>query len=64
MPGEVRDVAGVAIVNKVSALALLSNAVLVWNTVRIAGIVRALKTASGEPRRRTSPGCRRSRTPT
>ena len=35
--------------NKVSALALLSNAVLVWNTVRIADIVRALKTASGEP---------------
>jgi len=29
--------------NKVSALSLLSNAVLVWNTVRIAEIVRDLE---------------------
>lgn len=33
--------------NKVSALAVLSNAVLVWNTVRMTEILRALKTASG-----------------
>jgi hypothetical protein len=31
------------IMNKARALALLSNAVLVWNTVRIAGIVAALE---------------------
>jgi TnpA family transposase len=37
------------IMNKVSALALLANAVLVWNTVRIAEIVRGLQGASGKP---------------
>ena len=37
------------IMNKVSALALLSNAVLVWNTVRIAEIVAALDATSGQP---------------
>jgi len=35
--------------NKVSALSVLSNAVLVWNTVRMTDIVRALKTATGAP---------------
>jgi TnpA family transposase len=35
--------------NKVSALSVLSNAVLVWNTVRMTDIVRALKTANGAP---------------
>lgn len=35
--------------NKVSALAVLSNAVLVWNTVRMTEIVRALQTTSGTP---------------
>jgi hypothetical protein len=33
--------------NKVSALAVLSNAVLVWNTVRMTEIVRALKISTG-----------------
>jgi TnpA family transposase len=37
------------IMNKVSALALLSNAVLVWNTVRIAAIVKELEASSGQP---------------
>lgn len=37
------------IMNKVSALAVLSNAVLVWNTVRMAEILRALETTSGAP---------------
>jgi len=37
------------IMNKVSALSVLSNAVLVWNTVRMTDIVRALKTANGAP---------------
>jgi len=32
--------------NKVSALSVLSNAVLVWNTVRIAAIVKELETSS------------------
>ena len=32
--------------NKVSALAVLSNAVLVWNTVRMTEILRALETTS------------------
>jgi hypothetical protein len=35
--------------NKVSALSVLSNAVLVWNTVRMTDIVQALKTATGAP---------------
>jgi hypothetical protein len=35
--------------NKVSALSVLSNAVLVWNTVRIAAIVKELETSSGQP---------------
>jgi TnpA family transposase len=37
------------IMNKVSALAVLSNAVLVWNTVRTTEILRALETTSGAP---------------
>ncbi len=37
------------IMNKVSALAVLSNAVLVWNTVRMTEILRALQTTSGAP---------------
>ena len=40
------------IMNKVSALALISNAVLVWNTVRFAEIVAALERATGQPVRR------------
>jgi hypothetical protein len=40
------------IMNKVSALALISNAVLVWNTVRFAEIVAALERSSGQPVRR------------
>ena len=36
------------IMNKVSALALLSNAVLVWNTVRLAEIVASIE-ATGQP---------------
>lgn len=35
--------------NKVSALAVLSNTVLVWNTVRMTEILRALQTTSGAP---------------
>jgi hypothetical protein len=35
------------IMNKVSALSVLSNAVLVWNTVRIGEIVRALEGTTG-----------------
>ena len=35
------------LMNKVSALSVLSNAVLVWNTTRIAEIVAALEKASG-----------------
>ncbi len=37
------------IMNKVSALALLANAVLVWNTVRIDEIVRGLEGTTGKP---------------
>jgi len=37
------------IMNKVSALSVLSNAVLVWNTVRMTEILRALETTSGAP---------------
>ncbi len=37
------------IMNKVSALSLLSNAVLTWNTVRIAEIVTALESKTGKP---------------
>jgi hypothetical protein len=37
------------VMNKVSTLSVLSNAVLVWNTIRIAEIVEALETASGCP---------------
>jgi TnpA family transposase len=37
------------IMNKVSALAVLSNAVLVWNTVRTTEILRALETTTGAP---------------
>ena len=37
------------IMNKVSALALLANAVLVWNTVRITEIVRGLEGTTGKP---------------
>ncbi len=37
------------IMNKVSALALLANAVLVWNTVRIAEILRGLEGSTGKP---------------
>jgi TnpA family transposase len=40
------------IMNKASALALLSNAVLVWNTVRIAEIVAALEGGGGQSVRR------------
>ena len=36
------------IMNKVSALSVLSNAVLVWNTVRIADIVKRLEVSSGQ----------------
>ena len=36
------------IMNKVSALALLSNAVLLWNTVRIAEVVASLESACGQ----------------
>ena len=41
------------IMNKVSALSLLSNAVLVWNTVRIGEIVRGLE-ARGDAVARTA----------
>lgn len=41
------------IMNKVSALAVLSNAVLVWNTVRMTEILRALETTSGAPAKAT-----------
>jgi TnpA family transposase len=37
------------IMNKVSALSVLSNAVLVWNTVRFAEIVEALERTTGQP---------------
>jgi len=37
------------IMNKVTALSVLSNAVLVWNTVRIGEIVAALEGAPGNP---------------
>jgi TnpA family transposase len=37
------------LMNKVSTLSVLSNAVLVWNTLRISEIVEALETASGCP---------------
>lgn len=40
------------LMNKVSALSVLSNAVLVWNTIQITEIVRALEAASGQPVRR------------
>jgi hypothetical protein len=40
------------IMNKVSAMALLSNAVLLWNTVRIGEIVASLEGSSGQPVRR------------
>jgi Tn3 transposase DDE domain len=40
------------IMNKVSALALLSNAALVWNTVRIGEIVTSLERSGGQPVRR------------
>jgi hypothetical protein len=35
--------------NKVSALSVLSNAVLVWNTERIAEIASSIETSSGKP---------------
>jgi TnpA family transposase len=37
------------IMNKVSALSVLSNAVLVWNTVRFAEIIKDLERATGQP---------------
>jgi len=37
------------IMNKVSALSLLSNAVLVWNTVRFAEVVKGLESTTGAP---------------
>jgi len=37
------------IMNKVSALSILSNAVLVWNTVQYAQIIEGLRTSSGKP---------------
>jgi len=37
------------IMNKVSALSVLSNAVLVWNTVRFAEIVKELERTTGQP---------------
>jgi TnpA family transposase len=37
------------IMNKVSALSVLSNAVLVWNTVRFAEIVKGLESTTGAP---------------
>jgi TnpA family transposase len=37
------------IMNKVSALSVLSNAALVWNTVRYAEIVQELERTSGQP---------------
>jgi TnpA family transposase len=37
------------IMNKVSALSVLSNAVLVWNTVRYADIIKGLQNPSGNP---------------
>jgi TnpA family transposase len=40
------------IMNKVSALALLSNAALAWNTVRIGEIVASLERSGGQPVRR------------
>jgi TnpA family transposase len=40
------------LMNKVSALSVLSNAVLVWNTIHIAKIVKALETTAGQPARR------------
>ena len=36
------------LMNKVSALSVLSNAVLVWNTVKMAGIIAALEASSGK----------------
>jgi hypothetical protein len=37
------------IMNKVSALSVLSNAVLIWNTVRIGEIVKRLEGSTGQP---------------
>ena len=37
------------LMNKASALSVLSNAVLGWNTIRIAEIVEAVEAASGQP---------------
>jgi hypothetical protein len=42
--GEVEE-----LMNKVSALSVLSNAVLVWNTIRIAEIIASLDAASDQP---------------
>ena len=42
-------IAAVAIMNKVTALSVLSNAVLVWNTVRINEIVRSLEKSYRRP---------------
>jgi TnpA family transposase len=36
------------LMNKVSALSVLSNAVLIWNTTRVTEIVGALETTSGQ----------------
>jgi TnpA family transposase len=37
------------IMNKVSALSVLSNAVLVWNTERVAEIASSIEASSGKP---------------
>lgn len=37
------------LMNKVSALSVLSNAVLAWNTIRIAEIIASLEATSGQP---------------
>jgi hypothetical protein len=36
------------LMNKVSALSVLSNAVLVWNTIRISEIITSLEATSGQ----------------
>jgi hypothetical protein len=43
-PGEVDE-----LMNKVSALSVLSNAVLVWNTIRITEIIASFEATTGKP---------------
>jgi TnpA family transposase len=58
--GEFRSGDTEEILNKASYLSLLSNAVLVWNTLRIAEIVEPLRAAGHETADQDSHGYRRS----